>query len=200
MSHGKHLSRAFVRARRSLAGLTVSTFPGSILKAMKLASSTCSLPQVSIPATVPVGQAVPESFPSSRPSQPGLSSPQSLAKPEDSLLMAKEAFFPAQKFLLEKPGLLTSPGRQRDILRAEGLGGGCHGSLASSMPMDHCFPLGQEDDGETGCMLIEPLCAGRRAGHRPWLNQLAAVHRKYAHSRTYRSLRPPEAPLSPRPS
>uniref|UniRef100_A0A8W4FD43 Homeobox protein cut-like n=1 Tax=Sus scrofa TaxID=9823 RepID=A0A8W4FD43_PIG len=50
----------------------------SILKAMKLASSTCSLPQVSVP-------------------------------PEDSLLMAKEAFFPAQKFLLEKPGLLTSP-------------------------------------------------------------------------------------------
>ncbi|ELK26347.1 Homeobox protein cut-like 2 [Myotis davidii] len=50
----------------------------SILKAMKLASSTCSLPQ-------------------------------SLAKPEDSLLMAKEAFFPAQKFLLEKPGLLASP-------------------------------------------------------------------------------------------
>ncbi|XP_045702176.1 homeobox protein cut-like 2 isoform X2 [Phyllostomus hastatus] len=50
----------------------------SILKAMKLASSTCSLPQ-------------------------------SLAKPEDPLLMAKEAFFPAQKFLLEKPGLLASP-------------------------------------------------------------------------------------------
>ncbi|XP_054450065.1 homeobox protein cut-like 2 [Pteronotus mesoamericanus] len=50
----------------------------SILKAMKLASSTCSLPQ-------------------------------SLAKPEDSLLIAKEAFFPAQKFLLEKPGLLASP-------------------------------------------------------------------------------------------
>uniref|UniRef100_A0A9W3H7H5 Homeobox protein cut-like n=1 Tax=Camelus bactrianus TaxID=9837 RepID=A0A9W3H7H5_CAMBA len=50
----------------------------SILKAMKLASSTCSLPQ-------------------------------GIAKPEDSLLMAKEAFFPAQKFLLEKPGLLASP-------------------------------------------------------------------------------------------
>ncbi|XP_036908494.1 homeobox protein cut-like 2 [Sturnira hondurensis] len=50
----------------------------SILKAMKLASSTCGLPQ-------------------------------SLAKPEDSLLMAKEAFFPTQKFLLEKPGLLASP-------------------------------------------------------------------------------------------
>ncbi|KAM5199672.1 homeobox protein cut-like 2 isoform 2-T2 [Hipposideros larvatus] len=57
----------------------------SILKAMKLASSTCSLPQ------------------------PGFLSPQSMAKPEDSLLMAKEAFFPAQKFLLEKPGLLASP-------------------------------------------------------------------------------------------
>ncbi|XP_025329740.1 homeobox protein cut-like 2 isoform X8 [Canis lupus dingo] len=51
----------------------------SILKAMKLASSTCSLPQ-------------------------------GMAKPEDTLLMAKETFFPAQKFLLEKPGLLPSPG------------------------------------------------------------------------------------------
>ncbi|XP_021113140.1 homeobox protein cut-like 2 isoform X5 [Heterocephalus glaber] len=50
----------------------------SILKAMKLASSTCGLPQ-------------------------------GMAKPEDSLLMAKEAFFPAQKFLLEKPCLLASP-------------------------------------------------------------------------------------------
>uniref|UniRef100_A0A8C2Y0V4 DNA-binding protein SATB n=1 Tax=Capra hircus TaxID=9925 RepID=A0A8C2Y0V4_CAPHI len=50
----------------------------SILKAMKLASNTCSLPQ-------------------------------GMAKPEDSLLLAKEAFFPAQKFLLEKPGLLASP-------------------------------------------------------------------------------------------
>ncbi|XP_012590450.1 PREDICTED: homeobox protein cut-like 2, partial [Condylura cristata] len=50
----------------------------SILKAMKLASSTCGLPQA-------------------------------MTKPEDSLLLAKEAFFPAQKFLLEKPGLLTSP-------------------------------------------------------------------------------------------
>ncbi|KAF5929301.1 hypothetical protein HPG69_019322 [Diceros bicornis minor] len=50
----------------------------NILKAMKLASSACSLPQ-------------------------------GMAKPEDSLLLAKEAFFPGQKFLLEKPGLLAGP-------------------------------------------------------------------------------------------
>ncbi|KAK1328644.1 hypothetical protein QTO34_012218 [Cnephaeus nilssonii] len=80
----------------------------SILKAMKLASSTCSLPQVSVCHSAK-GQAAPESLPPTTPSQPGLLSPQSLAKPEDSLLMAKEAFFPAQKFLLEKPGLLASP-------------------------------------------------------------------------------------------
>ncbi|KAM5237569.1 homeobox protein cut-like 2 [Ctenodactylus gundi] len=49
----------------------------SILKAMKLASSTCGLPQ-------------------------------GLAKPEDSLLIAKETFFPTQKFLLEKSSLLAS--------------------------------------------------------------------------------------------
>ncbi|XP_055461935.1 homeobox protein cut-like 2 isoform X3 [Psammomys obesus] len=57
----------------------------SILRAMKLASSACSLPQPCFP------------------------SPQALAKPDDSLLMAKEAFFPTQKFLLEKPPLLTNP-------------------------------------------------------------------------------------------
>uniref|UniRef100_A0A8C5LAW3 Homeobox protein cut-like n=1 Tax=Jaculus jaculus TaxID=51337 RepID=A0A8C5LAW3_JACJA len=50
----------------------------SILRAMKLASSTCNLPQ-------------------------------GLAKSDDPLLMAKEAFFPTQKFLLEKPALLASP-------------------------------------------------------------------------------------------
>ncbi|XP_011246469.1 homeobox protein cut-like 2 isoform X6 [Mus musculus] len=50
----------------------------SILRAMKLASSTCSLPQT-------------------------------LAKPDDPLLVAKDVFFPTQKFLLEKPALLASP-------------------------------------------------------------------------------------------
>uniref|UniRef100_A0A8C9URL6 Homeobox protein cut-like n=1 Tax=Spermophilus dauricus TaxID=99837 RepID=A0A8C9URL6_SPEDA len=47
--------------------------------------------------------------PANVPSQACFLSPQGLAKPDDSLLIAKEAFFPAQKFLLEKPGLLTSP-------------------------------------------------------------------------------------------
>ncbi|XP_012878544.1 PREDICTED: homeobox protein cut-like 2 [Dipodomys ordii] len=50
----------------------------SILKAMKLASSSCSLPQ-------------------------------GLAKAEDSMLIARETFFPAPKFLLDKPVLLASP-------------------------------------------------------------------------------------------
>ncbi|XP_027713194.1 homeobox protein cut-like 2 isoform X4 [Vombatus ursinus] len=49
----------------------------SILKAMKLASSTCSLSQ-------------------------------SMAKPEDALMIGKDGFFPGQKFLLEKPSLLAS--------------------------------------------------------------------------------------------
>ncbi|XP_074061801.1 homeobox protein cut-like 2 isoform X2 [Macrotis lagotis] len=49
----------------------------SILKAMKLASSTCSLSQ-------------------------------SMTKPEDALMIGKDGFFPAQKFLLEKPSLLAS--------------------------------------------------------------------------------------------
>lgn len=134
--------------------LTLSTFSCSILKAMKLASSSCSLPQVSVPTTLPMGQAAHESLPPTTPSQPGLLSPQSLAKPEDSLLMAKEAFFPTQKFLLEKPGLLASPGRGGVVLGAKGQGWGCDGSLAFSMPMEHCLPLRLESDGEKGCTVI----------------------------------------------
>ncbi|NWX97121.1 CUX2 protein, partial [Nothoprocta ornata] len=49
----------------------------SILKAMKVASVSCSLPQ-------------------------------SISKPEEALLLGKEAFYPSQKYLLEKPGLLAS--------------------------------------------------------------------------------------------
>ncbi|XP_040433060.1 homeobox protein cut-like 2 isoform X1 [Cygnus olor] len=49
----------------------------SILKAMKVASASCSLPQ-------------------------------SISKPEEALLLGKEAFYPPQKYLLEKPGLMAS--------------------------------------------------------------------------------------------
>ncbi|XP_053815700.1 homeobox protein cut-like 2 isoform X6 [Vidua chalybeata] len=49
----------------------------SILKAMKVASAGCSLPQ-------------------------------SISKAEEALLLGKEAFYPSQKYLLEKPSLLTS--------------------------------------------------------------------------------------------
>lgn len=97
---------------------------------MKLASSTCSLPQVHIPATaVPVPQSwlLPPSL--HQPYLLALASshptPQTLAKPDDPLLVAKDVFFPTQKFLLEKPALLASPGRGRGTHRggtwAEGL-------------------------------------------------------------------------------
>ncbi|XP_052547088.1 homeobox protein cut-like 2 isoform X2 [Tympanuchus pallidicinctus] len=49
----------------------------SILKAMKVASASCSLPQ-------------------------------SMSKPEEALLLGKEAFYPPQKYLLEKPSLMAS--------------------------------------------------------------------------------------------
>ncbi|XP_074776902.1 homeobox protein cut-like 2 isoform X2 [Athene noctua] len=49
----------------------------SILKAMKVASASCSLPQ-------------------------------SMSKAEEALLLGKEAFYPSQKYLLEKPSLLAS--------------------------------------------------------------------------------------------
>ncbi|NXT22929.1 CUX2 protein, partial [Syrrhaptes paradoxus] len=51
----------------------------SILKAMKVASASCSLPQAS-----------------------------SVSKAEDALLLGKEAFCPAQKYLLEKPSLMAT--------------------------------------------------------------------------------------------
>ncbi|XP_064889541.1 homeobox protein cut-like 2 isoform X6 [Columba livia] len=85
----------------------------SILKAMKVASASCSLPQASA-----TGRADPLAglgclcqprcrglrcpFPSR------LGSLQSGSKAEEALLLGKEAFYPSQKYLLEKPSLLAS--------------------------------------------------------------------------------------------
>ncbi|PKK25906.1 cut-like homeobox 2 [Columba livia] len=88
----------------------------SILKAMKVASASCSLPQASA-----TGRADPLAglgclcqprcrglrcpFPSR------LGSLQSGSKAEEALLLGKEAFYPSQKYLLEKPSLLASTGK-----------------------------------------------------------------------------------------
>ncbi|NXL44366.1 CUX2 protein, partial [Podilymbus podiceps] len=53
----------------------------SILKAMKVASASCNLPQASAAA---------------------------ISKTEEALLLGKEAFYPSQKYLLEKPSLMGS--------------------------------------------------------------------------------------------
>lgn len=66
-----------------------------------------------------------------------------MAKHEDSLLMAKEAFFPAQKFLLEKPCLLGSPGREGDVRGAEGPGGGCACLWPFPCPQTTAFHVGR---------------------------------------------------------
>lgn len=141
-----------------MAGLTLSAFSGSILKAMKLASSTCGLPQVSVPSMLSAAQATPESLLPAMASQPGFLSPQSVAKPEDPLLMAKESFFPAQKFLLEKPGLLPSPGRGGGVLGAQGPGAGCRGSLAFSIWAHGPLPFTPAGERwRKGCTLIKHL-------------------------------------------
>lgn len=114
-SERKYLSDLPLKPRKLDWPRTLCAFSGSILKAMKLASSTCSLPQVSFPPLSPQCR-LPSGLLPPVPSQPGFLSPQGMAKPEDSLLMAKEAFFPTQKFLLEKPGLLASPGRGDGML------------------------------------------------------------------------------------
>ncbi|XP_062446134.1 homeobox protein cut-like 2 [Rhea pennata] len=82
----------------------------SILKAMKVASASCSLPQASAPrrggAGAPcrlcAGRSLPNAFP------PLFLAFQSISKPEEALLLGKEAFYPSQKYLLEKPSLLAS--------------------------------------------------------------------------------------------
>ncbi|XP_037231466.1 homeobox protein cut-like 2 isoform X3 [Falco rusticolus] len=85
----------------------------SILKAMKVASASCSLPQASAAACAgmlaglwhacqPCRQWLRRPFPSR------LGSLQSISKAEEALLLGKEAFYPSQKYLLEKPSLLAS--------------------------------------------------------------------------------------------
>ncbi|NXT36353.1 CUX2 protein, partial [Pelecanoides urinatrix] len=85
----------------------------SILKAMKVASASCSLPQASAAARadVPAGLGC-----ACQPCRRGLRGPcpsrlgslQSISKAEEALLLGKEAFYPSQKYLLEKPSLLAS--------------------------------------------------------------------------------------------
>ncbi|XP_055002564.1 homeobox protein cut-like 2 isoform X2 [Sorex araneus] len=91
----------------------------SILKAMKLASSTCALPP-----------------------------------PEDSLLLAKEAFFPAQKFLLEKPGLLASP--EEDPAEDEPLKDSLGPEQPFPSPPQLPPPPGPEDPLSPGQPLLGP--------------------------------------------
>lgn len=81
-----------------------------------MASASCSLPQAS--AAVHAGtlaglgcvcQPCRQWF--RRPFPSRLGSLQSISKAEEALLLGKEAFYPSQKYLLEKPSLLASTGR-----------------------------------------------------------------------------------------
>ncbi|XP_068064624.1 homeobox protein cut-like 2 isoform X2 [Anomalospiza imberbis] len=82
----------------------------SILKAMKVASAGCSLPQASAAARPEAlaGLCQPCRRCLRRLSPSRLGSLQSISKAEEALLLGKEAFYPSQKYLLEKPSLLTS--------------------------------------------------------------------------------------------
>ncbi|XP_063271813.1 homeobox protein cut-like 2 isoform X3 [Prinia subflava] len=84
--------------------------PPSILKAMKVASAGCSLPQASAKARpealAGLCQPCPRCLRRLSPSR--LGSLQSISKAEEALLLGKEAFYPSQKYLLEKPNLLAS--------------------------------------------------------------------------------------------
>nr|XP_025970331.1 homeobox protein cut-like 2 [Dromaius novaehollandiae] len=78
----------------------------SILKAMKVASASCSLPQ-------------------------------SVSKPEEALLLGKEAFYPSQKYLLEKPSLLASA--EEDPSEDE--------AVRESLGLEQPFPSPQRCEG-----------------------------------------------------
>ncbi|XP_041266206.1 homeobox protein cut-like 2 [Onychostruthus taczanowskii] len=82
----------------------------SILKAMKVASAGCSLPQASAAARPEAlaGLCQPCRRCLRRLSPSRLGSLQSISKAEEALLLGKEAFYPSQKYLLEKPSLLAS--------------------------------------------------------------------------------------------
>ncbi|XP_064531069.1 homeobox protein cut-like 2 isoform X6 [Pseudopipra pipra] len=98
----------------------------SILKAMKVASAGCSLPQASAVARAdalaglcqPCRRCLRRPFPSR------LGSLQSISKAEEALLLGKEAFYPSQKYLLEKPSLLanTEEDRSEDESGKDSLG------------------------------------------------------------------------------
>ncbi|XP_036249114.1 homeobox protein cut-like 2 isoform X3 [Molothrus ater] len=82
----------------------------SILKAMKVASAGCSLPQASAVARPEAlaGLCQPCRRCLRRLSPSRLGSLQSISKAEEALVLGKEAFYPSQKYLLEKPSLLAS--------------------------------------------------------------------------------------------
>lgn len=78
-----------------------------------MASAGCSLPQASAAARSEVlaGLCQPCRRCLRRLSPSRLGSLQSISKVEEALLLGKEAFYPSQKYLLEKPSLLASNGR-----------------------------------------------------------------------------------------
>lgn len=96
-----------------MATVSPPCLPPSILKAMKVASAGCSLPQASAAARpealAGLCQPCPRCLRRLSPSR--LGSLQSISKAEEALLLGKEAFYPSQKYLLEKPNLLASTGR-----------------------------------------------------------------------------------------
>lgn len=106
------LTAAKSHARR----VTPPCLPRSILKAMKVASASCSLPQASAAARADTLAGLWRACQPCRrwlccPFPSRLGSLQSISKAEEALLLGKEAFYPSQKYLLEKPSLLASTGR-----------------------------------------------------------------------------------------
>lgn len=81
-----------------------------------MASASCSLPQASAVARADMLARLGRTCQPCRrwlrcPFPSRLGSLQSISKAEEALLLGKEAFYPSQKYLLEKPSLLANTGR-----------------------------------------------------------------------------------------
>lgn len=201
MSRWKCLSQRLSPCPGNLAGLTLCTFPCSILKAMKLASSTCTLPQVRVPSALPAEPAAPRAFHQTRPLSPASCLLRAWPSPRTRCSWQRRPSSPRRNSCWTS--LVSWP-----ALVGDGCSGGSGGMgllwvSGFSMPVGHCLPHGQRSDGEKGCVLIECCVPGTDPGtihgQASWQPSHRGVH---THTHRHSLLRPswpPKAPLTPAP-
>lgn len=149
MSRWKCLTQRLSPCPGDLADLTLCTFSCSILKAMKLASSTCTLPQVSVPSALPAGSPAPRAFHQPCPLSPASCLLRAWPSPRTHCSWQRRPSSPRRNScwtsLVSWPALVGA----RTFWGAQA-GCGLLWVSGFSMPTDHCLPHGQQSDGERG--------------------------------------------------